>query len=324
MYLRQGESTMKYYWLRIVLGLVVLVIALSGVPSTRLTKINRVHAQGPTSTGQKAFVSEPVTPGVSPPVWSLSRAEPQLPGQPVIEVNPRRANNFAPTVELRNPAPLVVQSNIQSMLKTTAVITSFDGIDFATGGSGEPPDTVGDVGPSHYVQMVNSSFAIYNKSGTRLTGPTNINALWSDGTLCETQNEGDPIVLYDRLAGRWMLSQFNHTNQSTPPFYQCIAVSQTGDPTGAYYTYSFVVSNDVNAFNDYGKFGVWQDGYYMGANESGFTAYVFDRQNMLTGAAATFQKFNSPTSNFMLPSDLDGPTAPPRRFTELLLYDGWR
>ena len=96
-----------------------------------------------------------------------------------------------------------------------------------------PPDTVGDVGPNHYVQMVNTSFAIFDKSGTLLTGPTNINALWSGaGGLCEANNDGDPIVLYDSLADRWFLSQFA---VPSPNRALCIAISQTPDPTGAYY-----------------------------------------------------------------------------------------
>jgi len=301
---------MKCCWPKVVIVLITMVIMLYLVPGANFTKITPVKAQGPEPAAQGVSVGEPVTPGVSPPVWSLPQVEPEQPGQPPAIVNPRQPGGYVPDVKSPGQAS-TVQSLVQTPLKTPAVNLSFDGIDFQTGGSGEPPDTVGDVGPNHYVQMVNSSFAIYNKTGTKLTGPTNINSLWSDGTLCATQNAGDPIVLYDRLADRWMLSQFNHTNSSTAPFYQCIAVSQTADPTGTYYTYSFVVSNDNAVFNDYGKFGIWPDGYYMGANEAGFTAYVFDRQNMLTGAAATFQKFNEAASNFMLPSDLDGATAPP-------------
>lgn len=298
----------KYSWLKTAISLIVLAIVMSVTPGTPSTGIAVVEAQGPVRQ-QRAIVGNAVMPGVSSPVRLLARVEPQAVGVSPTEVNPRHANNMLPKVNWYNRTP-IVQSSIQSTMRATTVITSFDGIDFLTGGAGEPPDTVGDVGPNHYVQAVNSSFAIFNKNGTMLTGPTNINALWSDGTPCQTQNQGDPIVLYDRLAGRWVISQFNFVDQNTPPFYQCFAVSQTSDPTGAYYTYSFAVSNDVNVFNDYGKIGVWPDGYYMGANEAGFTAYVFDRQNMLTGAAATFQKFNI-NSNFMLPSDLDGATAPP-------------
>jgi len=92
-----------------------------------------------------------------------------------------------------------------------------------------------------------------------------------------------------------------------PPYYECIAVSQTADPTGAYYLYAFEI-NDY--FPDYPKLGVWPDAYYMSANESDVGAYAFDRGKMLQGESATYQKFER-TGNFMLPSDLDGPTAPP-------------
>jgi hypothetical protein len=86
----------------------------------------------------------------------------------------------------------------------------------------------------------------------------------------------------------------------------CVAVSQSPDPTGSYFTYTF----NVGSFPDYFKFGVWPDAYYMSANEATYTAYAFDRANMLAGAAATFVKFTGGT-NFYLPSDLDGPAPPP-------------
>ena len=97
---------------------------------------------------------------------------------------------------------------------------SFDGIP-ATGWT--PPDTVGDVGPNHYVQMVNISFAIYDKSGALLAGPSPINALWAGfGGACEADNNGDPIVRYDALADRWMLTQFSLSMGA-----ECIAISRT-------------------------------------------------------------------------------------------------
>src|SRR5205814_10643261 len=100
-----------------------------------------------------------------------------------------------------------------------------------------PPDTNGDVGPNHYVQTVNVDFAVFNKSGTALFGPVPINTLWSGfGAGCQTNNDGDPVVLYDPIADRWIISQFS---VSTTPFLQCVAVSQTGDPTGSYFRYSF-------------------------------------------------------------------------------------
>ena len=178
----------------------------------------------------------------------------------------------------------------------------------ATGFYSVPPDPVGDVGPNHYVQMVNTAFAIFDKNGNLLAGPTAINQLWQgQGNPCETCNDGDPIVLYDPLADRWLLSQF--AVSTGPPYYECIAISQTPDPTGAYYLYAFQIPTD---FPDYPKLAVWPDAYYMSTNENSppVGVYAFDRSNMLEGQPATYQKFQE-QRNFMLPSDLDGSTPPP-------------
>src|SRR5206468_9068598 len=124
-----------------------------------------------------------------------------------------------------------------------------------------PPDTTGAAGPNHYVQWVNLSFSIYDKAtGARIHGPAAGNTLWQSlGAPCGTSNDGDPVVLYDRLAGRWVMSQFALPNYPAGPFYQCIAVSQTSDPTGAFNLYAFKISD--TKLNDYPKLGVWPDGY---------------------------------------------------------------
>jgi hypothetical protein len=200
-------------------------------------------------------------------------------------------------------------------------IVSRDGIPFT---GFRPPDTNGDVGPNHYVQMVNSSFAIYpkNSTGAALAGPSNINSLWADGdpttnSLCETTNRGDPIVLYDEMADRWLLSQFafntNAAGSPIAPFSQCIAISQGANPvTSGWFLYDFQVHN--TEFPDYPKFGVWPDGYYMTANhfggDGGGGAYVFDRVNMLAGNTAGGLRFDI-ADRQLLPSDLDGGTPPP-------------
>ncbi len=86
-------------------------------------------------------------------------------------------------------------------------IQNFEGIGNVNGVL--PPDTQGDVGANHYVQWVNLSFAIWDKSGNLLYGPANGNTQWTGfGGPCETTNDGDPITLYDHLAGRWLMSQF--------------------------------------------------------------------------------------------------------------------
>ena len=137
--------------------------------------------------------------------------------------------------------------------------------------TGAPPDPNGAVGPNHFVEIVNTSFAVFNKTGTALYGPVPTNTLWSGfGGGCQTNNDGDATVEYDRLADRWIISQFSVT---TTPYLQCVAVSTSGDPTGSYYRYSFQYSN----FPDYPKLGVWPDAYYKTFN-------LFTRARTQSGA----------------------------------------
>lgn len=185
-------------------------------------------------------------------------------------------------------------------------------------GFARPPDTVGDVGPNHYIQMVNPTFfQVFNKDGTPATGPTagplSLATLWPAGDLCASDFT-DPIVVYDHLADRWLLSQLVN------PTHVCIAISQTPDPTnGLWYTYTFNTDRfSTGAFPDYQKFGVWPDGYYMSSYEgSNLGVYVFDRDNMLNGFAAAYLKGTLPSlgaagvrNTRILPADLDGPPPP--------------
>ncbi len=177
-----------------------------------------------------------------------------------------------------------------------------------------PPDTTGAVGATQFVQWVNSSFAVFNKStGAVVYGPVKGNTLFTGfGGACETQNDGDPIVLYDKAADRWVMMQF--AVPSGGPYYQCVAISKTADATGAYDRYAF----QYTGFNDYPKVGVWPDGYYVTYNMftpntfGGAKACSMDRAKMLAGLPATQQCFQLSTSyGGLLPADLDGNTAPP-------------
>jgi uncharacterized repeat protein (TIGR01451 family) len=219
------------------------------------------------------------------------------------------STNLAPSRRRALPGPFALLAPSDDI---SGVIEDFPGQDGVT-----PPDTVGDVGPDHYVQMVNFTTQIWDKAGNTLAGPFNTNTLWTANTVddgkCDTQNAGDPIVLYDQLADRFMISQFSSPS-SGAPFMMCIAYAQTADPTGAYFTYAFT----LNDSNDYEKFGVWPDGLYMSVFENPENgAYVFDRDAMVAGAAATFQYFgdipggSQPRRQRILPSDWDGTTAPP-------------
>lgn len=231
-----------------------------------------------------------------------------------------------------NPQADAVQ-DASSGPSVAAIGASFDGLDNRNGVL--PPDTVGVIGPNHFVQMTNLSFAVYDRSGGVLYGPVNSNTLWNPlGGVCATNNDGDPIVLYDQAADRWLASQFALPNYPRGPFYQCIAVSQTGDPTGAWHLYTYLISN--TQLNDYPKFGVWPDGYYMSINQykckvigctwAGQGVVAFERDKMLSGdSTARMLSFDlfSTDSNLggMLPADWDGvippPTGAPNNFVQL-------
>lgn len=205
---------------------------------------------------------------------------------------------------------------------------SFDGINSVQSGCGcLPPDPNGAVGPNHYVQTVNTAIAVYDKSGhLAATFPKPMNSLWSgfnSSPACRDNNDGDPVVLYDRYADRWIVTQFAipgfMAHSGTGVNYECVAVSTTGDPTGSYFRYAF--PNTTGLLNDYPKLGIWPDGLYVTYNEFSNTtgAYagagfaVFDLNSMLTGSAATVQQVNvaaSTNEGGALPPDLDGATLP--------------
>jgi cysteine-rich repeat protein len=173
-----------------------------------------------------------------------------------------------------------------------------------------PPDTVGDVGPTRYVQAINAAggtaISGWDKSGTPVFGP---NILATDlGTGVCANAAGDPIVLYDHLADRWLLSEFSAVADAL-----CVYISQTADPGGMYHGYIFTTPN----FPDYPKYAVWGDAYYVSTHEPGDSpVYALDRTAMLAGSPATFQRFTAPSlAGFdfqaLTPADLDGATSPP-------------
>lgn len=207
-----------------------------------------------------------------------------------------------------------------------AAVATTNGLNFPGVGNGDygftpdsaPPDTNGVVGATQYVQWVNESFAVFDKTtgaiapGFPKAGNSVFAGFTPNGlTGCQNNNDGDPIVQYDKAAQRWILTQFS---VSTTPNLQCIAVSTTSDATGSYNRYAFQYAN----FPDYPKLGVWTDAYYISFNMFtnsflGADACAYDRSAMLAGAATAtqicFQQSSSVSS--LLPSDLDGSTAPP-------------
>ena len=191
-----------------------------------------------------------------------------------------------------------------------------------------PPDPVGDVGPNHYVEMINLVFGVYSKTGTKLLGPVDTGTLWAGFPIEDcTDPSGDPIVVYDQFADRWILSQFTTRGLDDPtgqaPFYNCVAISQTPDPTGAYFRYAFTTGN---FFPDYPKYGIWKDTYVITTREFGPTVeygigvYAIDRNKVIAGdpnaqVVSFFLDGNDPdilplVGDGLLPADVDGTTKP--------------
>jgi hypothetical protein len=200
---------------------------------------------------------------------------------------------------------------------------SWDGVGVGLAGfapSSNPPDVEGRVGATQYVQWNNTSFAVFDKnSGALLYGPAAGNTLFQSlGGICASHNDGDPVISYDILSGRWVISQFAVGGPAGSASHQCFAVSQTQDATGTWYLYDFVT--DTVNFVDYPHTGVWPDGYYMSAhvfNPAGNAflfarVYVFERDKMIAGQPARMQSANLTGNQFgFLPADLDSLTPPP-------------
>jgi hypothetical protein len=232
----------------------------------------------------------------------------------------------------------VVQTNGQPQSSTIPSPTvSFEGLSNRDnfnifGFRVNPPDPVGDVGPNHYVEMVNLVFAIYDKSGNLLLGPVDTGTLWDGFVIPDcTDPSGDPVVLYDQFSDRWLLSQFTTRGLDDPslPFYNCVAISQTGDPTGAYYRYAFITQPDTvdggYFFPDYPKYGVWKDSYIMTTrdfglvDQYGISVYALEKNKMINGQAkARAVQFFLDSNNVpleqigdgLLPADIDGSAKP--------------
>ncbi len=266
--------------------------------------------------------------GVSQPLRDIVPKQPALPeGAATFKEQPRLVLPKA----LRNPAtPTSDLSILQDKpigLAMPAPLANFAGVNNVSGVL--PPDTQGDIGydpatgKKYYVQWVNLAFKIWDVTNPAapepVYGPAAGNTLWSgSGTLCATNNDGDPITLFDHLANRWLMSQFALSFPND--FHQCIAISATADPTGVWYLYDFQTSTSL--MNDYPKFGVWPDGYYMSVNQfngstldwEGAGVAVFERSAMLQGLSARmiYLDLGAVTLDYggMLPSDLDGPPPP--------------
>ena len=181
---------------------------------------------------------------------------------------------------------------------------SFTALTRTLGGGGVPPDTNGDVSPTHYIEWINTSWAVFDKAtGNRLSGPTACNSFFAGfGGPCQTTNAGDPLAIWDDRAQRWVMTQFT----TGTPASQCVAISTTSDPLGSYYRYEFQwPTSPVPVFGDYPHMGIWsdesgtQDAYLLvthefNNNSGGFLGAAFialERDKMLAGQPASMVRF---------------------------------
>jgi hypothetical protein len=233
-----------------------------------------------------------------------------------------------PQQPVAHQADPVVQTAASAAIPSTSA--SFDGLgqgfsSFSV--TGVPPDPNAAVGATQVVEIVNTGFAVFSKTGSTVYGPANTNTLFSGfGGACQTTNDGDATVRYDSLAARWIITQFANV-QTSGPFYECVAVSQTSDATGSYNRYSYQYSS----FPDYPKLAVWPDAYFItynlfnaaGTSFLGAEACAMNRAAMLAGTTANQQCFTTSTSyGGLLASDVDGTTAPPSGESNVLVSLG--
>jgi hypothetical protein len=259
----------------------------------------------------KSTVTYPSGFAVSQRVSDLPIDESMFPAKEAPEPKPGPLRFKKQVGPLLQQDPVLQKEALPAVAATPGV--DFDGIPSP---GYVPSDSNLAVGPNDIVETVNVQFAVYSKSGTVLAGPTDIESLFTPlGGNCAA-TVGDPIVLYDRQADRWLITMIG----AGSAYAECVAVSQTNDPTGAYYLYGYSFGSNLN---DYDKLSVWpttsnsaylatynifQNGQsFIGADLCGF-----DRAKMLAGDSSAAQLCQlSPSDEFgYLPSDNDGPTPP--------------
>jgi hypothetical protein len=293
----------------------------SVVASTFFLLVHGGHVFTPAVTGQEGArrfeVLRVVGFSASPPLRTIPPIPPQ--GGPKHEKELRRVSPDTPSAQV----DAVVQTSAGPLTSATSgLLLTGVGAGFV-GPAGwypihvAPPDPIGAVGATQYVQWVNTAFAIFDKAtGRVLYGPADGSTLWGADAPCGQTNDGDPTVLYDKAANRWVFTQLS---DSSGGYYSCVAVSQTSDALGPYNRYVWQFSR----LNDYPRLAAWSDGYYMSFNmfkSISFTSSylgpqicALERAKMVAGdpspAAICYQLGTSDSS--LVPSDLDGSTAPP-------------
>jgi hypothetical protein len=259
-------------------------------------------------------------PLIYPPDTLLEVREREMEGPRAHRVKPHSADGalqlFSPTPSI--PAPLLTFEGLSNL-------DNFNTFGFRV----NPPDPNGEVGPNNYVEIINLVFGVYDKAGNLLLGPIDTGSLWAGFAVPDcTDPSGDPVVLYDQLEDRWLLSQFTTSGLSDPtkPFWNCVAISTTGDPTGTYFRYAFETTfNGVFYFPDYPKYGVWKKSYVLTSRdfgpttEYGISVYALEKNKMIDGnpnARAVHFFLDSAVvplnliGDGLLPADVDGTRQP--------------
>ena len=310
---KKSASKSAFFKLRVLLGVLLCFAAVTIVLFAQRTPSGQSGSSQPIVQAQYRGVLQVVKHDVSPPLRDMIPL-------PVKECT-LRENEEQGAIPLGPVGPVVPDKAVQRVLGKIGIpgpIISFDGNSNLCGCS--PPDPNGEVGPNHVVTMANLHFQIFDKSGNSLFGPAANNTLWAGfGGDCQTDNSGDPVVLYDQLADRWMLTQFT---ASGPTYFECVALSTTNDPLGTYDRWA--ISTGSN-FPDYPKAGMWPTAYFFSTREFlngntfvGVGAYALDRAQALAhNPNPTIVSFLAPPTpayvvgDGLLPSDLDGTTPPP-------------
>ncbi|MCL4394752.1 MAG: hypothetical protein M1482_08115 [Chloroflexi bacterium] len=291
--------------------------------------------QGPLAARGSSRAAAPAAdpPGVKGPFVGPSIAPASFDGdlrrlpRKAAPVQRRVVPRLLPSVSTRAPTltgPLdPVRQTSTGIVRATVPITSFDGL---ANTGWYPPSANGDVGPNNYVQVVNIQIGIYDKAGNLLASPTfdQLFAGQNDpaGNPCgNAENYGDTIAVYDATVQRWLLGDAGHPVDvnyvDQPPYYECIAVSKTSDPTQGWWLYALPATDDGihsnNLLNDFAKFGVWNDGIYMTANMFSSDSYVnprvwaLNRDDLINGLPLRHVYFDLSSSYAsFLPANLRG------------------
>jgi hypothetical protein len=303
----------------------------SGVPRPKADPVDAYYG-GPNENtisefrnelGQTVYSIKAAHFDVSPPLSELAVAAPRQLAEGEDESPSLEQLPSSRIIRSDAPDPVVQKAvqHVDSLIGGDSPLAPLTGFNFQGVGinGGVPSDCNGSVGATQFVETVNVRYQVWSlnrttKVATSVLGPVAINTLWSGfGGACETQNAGDPIVVYDKINGRWLISQFT----SSSPYYQCVAISQTSNATGTYFRYAFAIPG--GRFGDYPHFGAWNDAYYMMAHGFGGSGYAalfaaMDRTKMLQGnATATWVVIADPSEGGHMPADLDGFAVPPSK-----------